>query len=128
MKFSTQNGPTLETYVDQIETTSLPRDIPDPAWTHRDRKGHLHGMIDGEYPTLKLKRKDWINEDGDEDTCTWYVCRRCKERTHPGTKPDPKSGFRSFIPGLQHFLIDGREVSKDEFDAAVALATPPASS
>lgn len=120
MKFTPHDGPTLETYVDQIDVTTLPHDIPDPTWTERDRKGHLHGMIDGEYPTLKLKRKDWIDEEGEEHTRTWYVCRRCRQRIYPGTKPDPNSGFRRFIPGLQHYLIDGREVTFEEFAAASA--------
>jgi hypothetical protein len=98
----------IETSVDQIEITSLPHNVTNPKWTVRDAKGHLHGYIDGELPTLKAKHKKHYTDDGDgyidEWTETWYVCRRCNERIEPGTVTVDHG--RQFIPGLQHVTAE----------------------
>lgn len=110
--------PTLTVAVDQIDVTCLPHNVADPAWITRDAEGHVHGMIDGEYPTLKRKHKTVrYMEDGypEEHTEHWYVCRRCKARVVPGTMAGPSGP--QFIPGMTHYYIDEREVTKEEAEA-----------
>lgn len=90
----------IESHVDMIDVTCLPHAVPDPAWVFRDAKGHVHGYIDGELPTLKAKVITRYDEDGDEWEETRYCCRRCKKRVRPGTKMVDEG--RKFIPGLRH--------------------------
>lgn len=114
-----------------IDVTSNHR--PNPTWRCVDSAGHEHRWhVNGapaesydprlryDVPTLETVSLGGLNEpsDIDEDYEPSYVtetrCKQCGQRVDPGYTVDE---CRTFIPGLQGFRINGRPVSKEEFDA-----------
>lgn len=60
----------------------------DPTWQYIDANGHAHLVVRGDLPTL-----EWVPEPctmGHGPDCTtegYYVCRVCRVRQQPGTRP-----------------------------------------
>lgn len=127
------NGREFSQHCEMIEATSLNR--PDPAWRYTDPAGHVHQWFrDGapaisyspgsryELPTLDLVEDPPIYvDDGDgfvdELSQSHYECSQCRAEVVPGTKADD---CKQWIAGLQYFAIDGRTVSRQEFEREAA--------
>jgi hypothetical protein len=130
MKTLAERKPNFETHCDPIDVTSIHR--PNTGWTFTDTKGHTHRWHfegDGEIkpateynprlsyfvPTIHFVQ-DGVRyyEDDDEPTpYGHYECNECGARVEPGYCAD---ACRTYIPGLIYYKIDGRPVTKEEFD------------
>jgi hypothetical protein len=119
--------PHFEVYIDLIDVSCMSR--PNTAWKHVDHHGHTHQWYRdgkpatdydpaGDYESLTLT---WIldgtgyYEDGEEYDIGHYECRQCGDRVNLDLEAFTADTTRQFIQGLPHFLIDGREVSEEEF-------------
>lgn len=116
----------FESYCDMVDATSMNR--PDTAWRVRDPAGHEHAWyVKGattpadaysprasyELPTLRwvVDRTAYF-EDGEAYEFGHHECVLCGAHVSPGRTADTVT---QYVPGLQHYAIDGREVSADEF-------------
>lgn len=111
---------------DPIEVTGLHR--PDPGWRHTDKKHHVHRWYVGDTPakseydpmlSYTLPTLIWVVdvEETEEYPEEGHLeCRSCRERVEPRYTADD---YRRYTPGLQHFYIDDREVSKEEFEKEI---------
>lgn len=125
---------TLETGCDLLDVTSLHR--PDTAWRFVDAHGHDHrwyvdgGGPGGEHisasgyspqlryitPTLIWVKdgEEYWEDDAEPDAVGHLECAQCGERIAPAYCADTT---RQFIAGLRWFRINGRLVSREEFEA-----------
>jgi hypothetical protein len=119
---------TFETFCDRMEVTQMHR--PDPLWSFTDAAGHVHrwhvggepvtiGMaydplLPYETPTLVWVKdgEEWWEDDDEPHPVGHLECAQCGDHVTPRYTTDSS---RHFIPGLRHFLIDGVEVTEDEF-------------
>lgn len=113
-----------------IDATSASR--MDPTWCHVDGQGHVHQWClkgtdipatnydpTARYSVPSLR---WILDfPGDDEypDVGHYECRRCGERVEPGRTADTT---RRYMPGLASYFVDGRLVSKEEFEASFRTA------
>ena len=118
----------FESGSDLIDVTSLHR--PDVEWSYIDRQQHRHVWYVLGQPALAYKPDEtysvpslaWI-DDGvryDEDGKPYYVghneCRVCGEHIEPGYTADATTVY---APGLMWYRIDGVDVSREEWEAAL---------
>lgn len=133
MATQTANGEPFEVEIisEPIEVTMLKR--TDPTWRFTDANGHEHAYyVDGkiaptEYsPTTcySLPTLRWIVDreaTDDYPEIGHYECRECGERVYPATASDM---HRQFIPGPRRFVVNGEQVSGEEFVRRAKLAFP----
>ncbi len=114
----------FEAYRDAIDVTSNHR--PDLNWKFTDSLGHVHRWFVGEepavayhpqpnyhVPTIKwVKTGTSVYPDGSEYEIGYHVCLECGDVVRPGYTADTTS---QYVPGLTHYLIDGVEVSFEEW-------------
>ena len=93
----------------------------DLAWCYSDKAGHEHRWDGEQLPTLRwvVDEPEGIDSEGEE----WpeqghWECALCDERVEPGYVVEYPAGSVVQIPGMQHYFIDGKEVTKDVFDTA----------
>ena len=115
-----------------LDVTSLHR--PDTSWRVVDAQGHEHrwyvaGLPAGGYapdkkhetPTLVDVFDGWgYYEDGERYAISHQECRQCGEHIKPAFTADTS---REFIPGLRRFFINGKPVTKEDFEWRWATAT-----
>jgi hypothetical protein len=119
------SGRNYEVRTDPIEVSSYsPR--PDPDWTDTDSHGHTHTRTSNTWRWV-VTDVYWCSDCRDEHEDGEYRCNACGERVIPGTLP--ASPFPEFIAGPRHYLIDGQEVTEQEFRTAYETdhGKPPSS-
>lgn len=101
---------TFEKFYDCLEVTTF--DLPNPDWTYTDKAGHVHQWTGDEILTM-CQVDDGTVVYGEEFTVWHWECRECGEHIMPGRNPSKGVGF---MPGLMHYRVNGREVSKAEYE------------
>lgn len=102
----------LKIETELIDVTSMTE--PNPLWVYHCPCGNIitcHNM-----PRRKFVKWEYYR-DGEKYSIVSWHCKKCWKRvpdeemsksTHPTT-------HRQFAPGLTHYYIDGREVTKKEY-------------
>ncbi len=132
-----KNGREFSMRRDMIDVTSMHR--PDTSWSYPDGHGHLHcwhaegrRILDGDYfpvVTYTLPTLKWIVDgtshypDGTPYDYGHHECAQCGEKVEPRYTDDV---YQQFVPGMAHYLVDGRHVDKDEFFRLAKEAFPDA--
>lgn len=123
------NGDEFTIERDMLEVTSLSR--PDLGWRHTDRAGHEHRWLkeNGEEPgaydpaeTYEVPSLVTVvapTEDGFDEVLR-CECRACGEHIEPGRCADAEPVY---IAGLTRGYINGRPVTREEFERRFAEAT-----
>lgn len=122
---------------DQINVTSNHR--PNIAWKFVDSAGHEHRWFVGDGDELRsaiayhpqasytVPSIEWIKtgiglyEDGSEYDTGIYVCKECREEVTPGYTADH---IEQYIPGMTHYYLDGKEISKNEATRLLSILFP----
>lgn len=108
----------LEMWREIIDVTTIQE--PDRSWRLTDSHGHVHRWVGcgdkAEVTTCNAKTiiDGWYEPDSPISHIE-YRCRECGDEVKPGWRA---TEFRRWIPGLPHFLIDGVEVTKSEYEIA----------
>jgi len=120
----------FESGCELVDVTSLHR--PNIRWSLTDATGHEHRWYDGDRPatsydpqrTYTVPTLIWVKdgeeywEDSDEPHDIGHLeCRLCGEHIQPGYTADETV---QYIPGLRWYRINGRHVSKEEFEQKLA--------
>jgi hypothetical protein len=124
----------FESGCELVEVTSTHR--PDTSWRFVDAQGHEHRWYakgapaesyspSGRYevPTLVWVKDDvGYFEDGEPYDIGHHECVQCGEHVEPRSTAD---SVQQFVPGLRWYRINGRSVTKDEFERRRAKARWP---
>ncbi len=122
------DGRVFSVETDLIEVTMRSR--PDEHWRHVDPSGHVHQWyadgapsvtysptIQFTLPTLELV----VDVEGTDEypDVTHLECHICRATVRPGHRSDDT---RQYIQGLRSCYIDGRSVSREEFEREASAA------
>jgi hypothetical protein len=89
-----------------------PISVIDDDWELIDKSGHLHRWQNGKLPSL-VKIIDCPPDD-EYPSSSHFVCKQCGESITPSYK-SPE--YREWAVVNTHYLIDGLEVPKEEFES-----------
>lgn len=109
----TYGNTTFEVFHDLLEVTSPV--VKDLAWKYRDPAGHRFGWNENE----RVNGVKWIVDyPGDDEYPEegHHECRRCGAVVEPGWKPN---AICQHVEGLSSCLINGKEVTREEFTKAL---------
>lgn len=107
--------------VRDVERIDYLSSIPSKDWRYVDKRGHLHAMVKGKYPTLRKEEETTYTEDGDEIEVDRYYCKICGELIEPGYESRMKTeymttgGFKTLVrisDGVNEIELDQRGVQE----------------
>ena len=87
---------------------------PDPDWLYTDKQGHSHRWLGNALLTL-IKVVDTPGDDEYPEQ-VHYECRTCHETVKARLRSPM---WKQYKPGRTWYLIDDRQVSKEEYDQAL---------
>lgn len=101
---------------EEVDVTTGPLPERDPEWIYTDHQGHVHALVDGEYPTLRWVDDEpyWCEEHQEEHETGHYECVQCGEQIEPGTRLRG-GGIRKFVPGLKSYFVDDELVDEETY-------------
>lgn len=115
------NGQRFAITVDMLDNTSMHK--PDAQWLFTDAAGHPHQWQGEKLPTLR-----WVIDIPETDEYPaqgHYECALCGVYGPRITPRHIASTFRSYVPGMTHYYVDGSPVDRGTFIIAAHLAGLP---